>query len=567
MPGPKRTSSDSSATARPPRGFAWLGGAFLVIVTVAAYSNGLWGEFVLDDTGSITDNATIRRCWPVHELLAARQEPGSTTQGRPLLVLSLAANYAISGLDVFSYHVFNVAMHVLAALALFGLLNRLLRTPGMPPRLRQSAGWLALATAMIWAVHPLTTAAVTYVIQRVESMMALLYLLTLYCMLRGSASRRAAWWYVASVAACAAGMATKEPMASVPLAVLLLDRAFIAGSFRKALSARWGLYLALAATWGLLVALAFVSGDRGGTAGAAAANPLVYAATEAGVVLHYLSLSFWPHPLCLDYDWKLARSAGEVVPGAIVICTLLGATLWALVRRPRWGFAGAVFFMVLAPTSSFIPLADLAFEHRMYLPLAALVSVVVVGASLLMGLLASGRVPGAMVAVGMALGAVGIVTALLVGTRQRNEDYRSAIVIWRQTLTLRPDNQRAHNCLGLHLEQAGRLDEAMGEYDIAARLDPNDWEIFMYRGNLLKKLGRFDQAAHDYSRVIELRPKLAGAYMARAGCCFRLGQRDPKQYDRAWADLIQCRKLGLEPPRENVQALESVSTAPAEWNP
>ena len=91
------------------------------------------------------------------------------------------------------------------------------------------------------------------------------------------------------------------------------------------------------------------------------------------MILHYLRLAFWPGGLCLDYGWPVARTAGEIVPGAIVVGGLLAATVWALVRRPMWGFLGAWFFLMLAPTSSILPIEDLAFEHRMYLPLAAVV--------------------------------------------------------------------------------------------------------------------------------------------------------------------------------------------------
>ena len=98
------------------------------------------------------------------------------------------------------------------------------------------------------------------------------------------------------------------------------------------------------------------------------------------MILHYLRLAFWPHPLVLDYGWPVAQTVGEILPGAIVV----GGLAWRRPsmpcwRGPAWGFLGAWFFLILAPTSSVMPLADLAFEHRMYLPLAAVVTVTVLG--------------------------------------------------------------------------------------------------------------------------------------------------------------------------------------------
>ena len=101
------------------------------------------------------------------------------------------------------------------------------------------------------------------------------------------------------------------------------------------------------------------------------------------MILHYLALVFRPTGLCLDYNWPVATKLGQILPGAIVIGILLAATILALALRPMWGFAGAWFFLILAPTSSFLPIKDLAFEHRMYLPLAAIAAVVVIAIYLL----------------------------------------------------------------------------------------------------------------------------------------------------------------------------------------
>ncbi len=228
-----------------------LAAGLLVLATAAAFSSSFAGAFVFDDEYAITENPSIRQLWPIWPTLSPPRH-GETVTGRPLLNFSLAINYAISGEGVWSYHAANLAIHVLAALLLFGVVRRTLLLPTMRDRWGGAALPLALIIALLWAVHPLQTESVTYIVQRAESLMGLFYLLTLYCFIRGAGSARGVYWYVGSVSACLSGMAVKEVMISAPLIVLLYDRTFCAGSFRGALRHRDGYYLGLAGTWALL---------------------------------------------------------------------------------------------------------------------------------------------------------------------------------------------------------------------------------------------------------------------------------------------------------------------------
>ena len=211
----------------------------------------------------------------------------------------MAVSYALSGDNVWGYHTLNLAVHILAGLTLFGLVRRTLRWPSLRDRFGAAADELALATAVLWTVHPLQTESVTYIIQRGESIMGLFYLLTVYCFIRGVESERSRLWYGLSVAACALGMVSKEVMVSAPLMVLLYDRAFVSGSFREAWWQRWPLYLALASTW---IPLGFVLVTAGNFANASLNARAIglkwwqYLATQPGVILYYLRLSVWRAP-------------------------------------------------------------------------------------------------------------------------------------------------------------------------------------------------------------------------------------------------------------------------------
>ena len=303
--------------------------------------------------------------------------------------------------------------------------------------------------------------------------MGLFYFLTLYCFVRGVTSARATFWYVGSVLACLLGMACKEVMVSAPLVVLLYDRTFCAGSFREAWRRRYVLYLALAGTWLLLGWLVVSTGRLSVAADAFWRRQFTwwsYLWTQPGVIIHYLRLALWPSGLCLDYGWPAARSVAEVFLPAVLVIGLFVLTVWALVQRPAWGFLGVWFFAILAPTSSFLPLAHAAFEHRMYLPLAAVVTALVVGGFLAGGWLVRRGLISSLAAqvIGGTL-VVFVVAALGTLTFDRNLDYTSDLAIWANTVTKAANNRagphqpgQVSGCLRTARRGDGPLSEGAG---------------------------------------------------------------------------------------------------------
>ena len=232
---------------------AWtLGLAALVLAGAAAwaYRNSLTAPFVFDDVMAIERNETIRHLWPPDALLHPAFD--TSVSGRPVLNFSFALSHALGGGRIEGYHAGNVLIHVLAGLALFGIVRRTLARRAVPEE-PEAGALLAFAVALLWLVHPLQTESVTYVIQRAEALMGLFYLLTLYGLVR-AADREAAGkpgtpWLVASVLCCLLGAATKEVTATAPVLALLYDRTFVGGSFREAWRRRRAYYLALGSSW------------------------------------------------------------------------------------------------------------------------------------------------------------------------------------------------------------------------------------------------------------------------------------------------------------------------------
>ncbi|HUI06033.1 MAG TPA: tetratricopeptide repeat protein [Verrucomicrobiae bacterium] len=506
------------------------GRRFLPLVVIAAgllaYHNSFTGEFIRDDLGSIVLNPTIRHLWPIWQALSPPHRNWQTVEGRPFINLSLAINYALGGFNVRGYHALNLTIHILAGLTLLGIVRRTLLRPVLRERFGAAADELALASALLWMLHPLQTEAVSYIVQRAESIMGLFYLLTLYCFIRGVESPasgngkwfmgngswqpRARLWYGISVAACALGMASKEVMVSAPVMVMLYDRVFVSGSFREAWRRRWPLYLALGCTWillGCLLVSAGVFAYSSMTAQRIGITRWEYLTTEPGVILHYLRLCVWPRPLYFDfYEWPVARTWMGILPPAVVLLIPVAAAAWAWGRNPVptprvgpiWGFLCAWFFLILAPTSSVVPLHDVIFEHRMYLSLAAVVCLVVMG----LYSLAGRRSFPVFVLLAIALGFL---------TCRRNRDYRSDIALRLDAVAQAPNAPLPRYGLGVALQQAGRFQEAIDQYERVVRLRPGLVEGHYFLGLCLDQVGRTHEAIEQYEQTLWLKPEQASA--------------------------------------------------------
>jgi tetratricopeptide (TPR) repeat protein len=498
-----------------------------VLLAAAAYGNSLAGPFIFDDEPSIIENPTIRRLWPIGPVL--NPPPHSlTVVGRPLANFTLAINYALGGLAVRGYHIFNLVVHILAGLTLYGIVRRTLSLPGMPESLSRSASSLALSVAALWAVHPLQTESVTYIVQRTEALVGLLYLWTLYATIRCATAdtlKRQQAWGACAALACLCGMAVKEVMVSAPLIVALYDRVFLCRSLREVWQKRRWLYLGMGLTWVLLGVLVVQSAGRGNSAGFGyGMTSWEYLRTQFGWIAHYLWLTFWPHPLVLDYGNATATSAAEIVPYAVLVAALLGGTLLAFFRQPWIGFLGIWFFAILAPTSSVVPLfGQTAAEHRMYLPLAAIVTLIVVR-----GWLLCDRVSRATPAIrrwATVLSACAVV-GLAGCTWRRNQDYQSELQIWNSVVAARPQNPRGFISRGIAWRTLGRLDEAQADLTTALALEPRQTMAWCNLGLVNEQRGDLEAALEDFTKAIELERSNAQAWYCRGLVKRNLGRRE-----------------------------------------
>jgi hypothetical protein len=311
-------------------------------------------------------------------------------------------------------------------------------------------------------------------------------------------------------------MATKEVMVTAPITVALWGYLF----GRRDAASPWRLPVALAATWCILALLVF--GERRGPS--VELSPEMswrYLITQSGVILHYLRLAVVPQPLAFLYDWPIAVSLGDVLVAALVVSAIAGATLVLVVRRHPAAFPAACFFLVLAPSSSVLPITtEVAAEHRMYLPLAAVVAcaVIAIVAAVQRWRPASGPAGSSPGAGGRAVAIVAAAIALVVVgglsfmTRARNEVYASEVSLWADNVAARPADPRPRVAFGSALARAGRVADAESELQAAVSLAPDNAVARVRLGSVLASQNKADAAITHLEAALALSPNDVDAH-------------------------------------------------------
>ena len=227
--------------------------AVLVAATVIVYANSLWGVFVFDDVPYIVINERLRR----DEIPRLRFDWLET---RPLMTVTLWVNYQISELEPWSYHLVNILFHIAVGLLFYRTTRESLRLPQFEKRLtHQSADWIAFSAALLWLVHPLTTQAVTYTVQRGEIMMSFFYLGIIFSLLRCATSTGVMPWIWGAVAFGSAylGLFSKQVIVTAPVVALLFDYTFLASNWMEVIKRRGLFYITISIPSFILIGMVF----------------------------------------------------------------------------------------------------------------------------------------------------------------------------------------------------------------------------------------------------------------------------------------------------------------------
>jgi len=419
----------------------------LLAGTVAVvYLNSFRGAFQYDDYSVIVDNAGVHS-WGAFVA-------GLPRGIRPFLKFTYALNWT-SGLGLFGFHLVNATLHAANAVMLFLLASRI----GGPSVSR----FAVLLPALLFAVHPVQTEAVTYICGRSVSLMAFFYLGSLLAYLRGQERGGRLLLYLASPILFLLATAAKEVALTLPFALVLCE------AVRRERNGWVEALRSQAVHWGLLASLAVLFIAHSGYERLLEVcfdirSPAANLLTQLNGISYLLSHLFLPHSLNFDPDLPVFSGWSAVLlPEALLLAALLAAGIFGLRKRSLAGFGILWFFLHLVPTNSFIPRFDVANDRQLYLASWGLFLALASGADLLRGKRGGRWVTAAAVLLVVALGGF---------TVSRNEVYRSQVALWEDTARKSPGKARVWNNLGYARELAGRFKEAEGAYLRALGVDP-----------------------------------------------------------------------------------------------
>ncbi len=487
--------------------------SFACLALIAlSYANTLKADFHFDDFDSIVNVPAIRSLTNFKEIFRLTE--------RPLVNYSFAVNYFFGKLNVTGFHLVNIGLHALCTLLVFFFLRELLGVPLLKERYSQKIGrWLSAGSAFLFAVHPARVEAVTYITARSESMASAFYLLSCLCFLKSlSDIKRERLFQAAAIVASAIGMATKEIVATLPASLLLLDYLFVCAGNPACLKKRARFHASMFATIAVTVALVLYS-DKWGAAGLGNPNlhtPLQHALSGLRAYVYYLALFIFPAPgrLNFDTDFALSRSFTEpqVLGASLFIAAALVLALYESRRCPLITFAILWYFLLLLPTTSFIPIEDLVYERRMYL--AAL------GPGLIT-LLALGPLPRRL-RIGILALTVGI---LSLWTIQRNAIWRTEFSLLSDSLKKSPYKTRTLTNMGMfYLTKQQDLAAARSYLARALHYNPDAANSLLNMGVVQLLENNLSGAEQLFRKLLYLFPDATAGYVNLATVYRRSGR-------------------------------------------
>lgn len=445
---------------------------------------------------------------------------------RPVAYATFYLNYLFDGFEPRWYRIVNILIHAANATLIYGLLISLLKkSPFQSATSRLSPHGIALVTALLFAVHPMATESVTYIVQRFTSLAAFFYLLALGFQMKSWQAATATAvlrWKAAALVTVLLGMMTKECTVTAPIMLLLLDTLVIGTPWKHALRRNWQFLLTLP-----VIPLQVLAASHAQNSGILDLQHTVnitnlsltpfdhadYLISQITVAAHYLQLLLWPDRLNLDTAWPVYTTLFQApVLIALVVLTLpLILAAWLLHRsrqdiRTRLGMAGILwYFITLFPSSGLVPLPDLVAEHRAYLPSLGIFVALIAWLDLARQRLSTfERLPHL---------APGLASLLILGfslaTWMRNDVWAAPMLLWQDATAKSPASYRAWNNLGTEYTRVARYDESIHAFERAKELKPEYEVPYLNLMLVHNRLKNYQQAADQYEALAKRSAKAA----------------------------------------------------------
>jgi tetratricopeptide (TPR) repeat protein len=536
----------------------------IAFLSLIAYSNTFESSFHFDDKHYIVENPAIKNLrnfvQPSSSVDFSREFQYKTFSRRYLGYLSFALNYRLHGLDVTGYHIVNLLVHICTSLLVYFFILLTFKTPFLGnSAIRDYARHIALFTALLFACHPLQTEAVTYIWQRVTSICTMFYLLSLVAyikwrlLLQSEESIKQGFkvngkesifpspghpmLYLLSLASAILAMKTKEIAFMLPVMLTLYEMIFFEGKNKKRI-----LYLIPFIITMLIIPLTTISGEPIGNLdnllkGGTQLSRVEYLLAQFRVLVTYLRLIFLPVNQNLDYDYPRYYYFFniEVFTSCVFLALIFGLSIFMLSRyrdsapHTRLISFGIIWFFVnLLLESSIIPLNNVIFEHRMYLPSVGVFSALTTAIFMVIN---RWRVYARVIMVMLAV----IIMVLTVASYARNTVWKDEPTLWRDVVNKSPSKARGYNSLGLYYESQGLIDKAIQQYLLAIKLNPDYPNAHNNLGVAYMSQGLIDKAIEHCLLAIKLNPNYPDPYnnLGNAYESLNLLDMAMKQYQNA----------------------------------
>lgn len=518
----------------------------LCCLGIIIYSNTFDCSFQFDDNMSIVENSIIRN-------LANLRVIWNYWPTRFITFLTFAFNYHYNELHVFGYHLFNLIVHIGSAILVFWLSNLTFSMPVVKKEIISENRFLfALFAALIFLSHPIQTQAVTYIYQRATSLAGFFYLLSLCLYVKSRLLEvsndfvsKSRFFYVFALFIGIIATVTKEHTFTLPLAIILYEFCFL----KSGKQIKWKNIIPFLIIASIIPFLLFFSKlatfadvqrfmEEPLTAGH-------YFLTQLRVMVTYIRLLFVPLNQNIDYDYPITKSLMEL-PCIASLLLLIFILLAAILISPRYrlvSFSIFWFFLTLLPESSVIPLKDVIFEHRLYLPMVGYSLFLVSAIYYLFGKNTIKR---------MVIILLMIVTCYSILTYTRNFVWRDEFTLWNDAIRKSPQKARPYNSRGIAYVNKGNFGQALADFNKAIRLNPNYAEAHNNRGIIYANEGNLRQSLSDLNKAVQLNPNFSVAYYNLA-----LAHYYKKQYELAIKHCDKAIELGIKIDPEFLKQLKN----------
>ena len=484
--------------------------AIILVLGTVIYSNSFDCTFHFDDIISIVNNDAIKDVSYINTIWKSNSR-------RFIAYLSLAINHHFGALNVWGYHFFNLMIHLTTSLLVYWLMFITLKTPNVKSLIPvKDHQWIALVVALIFVSHPLATQSVTYIIQRMASMVTLFYLFAIILYLKGrlnqgSTSLSIGYFITALIAAIFA-LFTKENAFTIPFVILLVEislfkRDKIVVNFSKPrIILGCIVFLSFLLLLFSRVSSSFFQTIPPSFGHTYTVTPLNYLLTQFSVIVKYIQLLCFPINLNFDYDYAISNSLME--PRTFLslgfLLALVGLSLYLFKKQKLISFGIMWFFITISIESSFIPLADLIFEHRTYLPSVGFFMILTLGIYQLIWQ------KNKKIALGLIF--------LIIGTNsfatyQRNKVWKNEGTLWNDVIAKSPDKARPYLCRGNYYKNLKRNKEALSDFTKSISLNPAYIEPYNNKGTTLYNEGLLTEALSYLNYAIENSPDYTEAYI------------------------------------------------------